>query len=89
MLSYKGKEAFPPVKDELSAVRSNGHKPNPTRPKKFPIGDRLTARKTDAPPASAGYEVLYHPFNSFHTVPGVAELGYDEVVLRASKITHI
>jgi len=48
---------------------SNGHKPNPTRPKKFPIGDWLTARKTDAPPASAGYEMLYHPFNSFHTVP--------------------
>jgi hypothetical protein len=32
-------------------------------------GDRLTARKTDAPAASAGYEVLYHPFNGSHTVP--------------------
>jgi hypothetical protein len=48
---------------------SNGSGPNPTRLKKFPAGDRLTARKTDAPAASAGYELLYHPFNGFHTVP--------------------
>jgi hypothetical protein len=48
---------------------SNGPGPNPTRAKKFPIGDWLTARKTDAPAASAGYEVLYHPFNGSHTVP--------------------
>ena len=48
---------------------NNGHKPHPTRLKKFPTGDRLTARKTDAPPASAGYEVLYHPFNLSHTAP--------------------
>jgi hypothetical protein len=25
--------------------------------------------KTDAPAASAGYEVLYHPFNRSHSVP--------------------
>jgi len=48
---------------------SNCHKPNPTRLKKFPTGDRLTVRKTDAPAASAGYEVLYHPFNGSHSVP--------------------
>ena len=48
---------------------SNCHNPNPTRPEKFPTGDRLSARKTDAPAASAGYEVLYHPFNGSHTVP--------------------
>jgi len=47
---------------------SNGPGPNPTRLKKFPAGDRLTARKTDAPAASAGYELLYHPFNGSHTV---------------------
>ena len=48
---------------------SNCHKPNPTRPKKFPTGDRLSARKTDAPAESASYEVFYHPFNGPHTVP--------------------
>ena len=33
------------------------------------IGDWLTARKTDAPAAAAGYEVLYQGFNGSHTAP--------------------
>ena len=36
--------------------------------KKFPTGERLTARKTDAPAASAGYEVLDNPFNGSDSV---------------------
>jgi hypothetical protein len=60
---------------------NNGHKPHPTRLKKFPTGDWLTARKTDAPPASAGYEVLYHPFNGSHTVP-------EEIVPKAARLVY-
>jgi hypothetical protein len=48
---------------------SNGPGPHPTRLKKFPTGDWLTARKTDAPAAAAGYEVLYQGFNGSHTAP--------------------
>jgi hypothetical protein len=49
--------------------QSNCHKAYPTRLKKFSTGDWLTARKTDAPAASAGYEVLYHRFNGSDSVP--------------------
>jgi hypothetical protein len=35
---------------------------SPAQLKKFPTGDRLTVRKTDAPAAGrVWYEVLYHP----------------------------
>jgi hypothetical protein len=43
-----------PQAHKIRCLLSNCHKPNPTRLKKFPTGDRLTVKKTDAPAASAG-----------------------------------
>jgi hypothetical protein len=54
-----------PQGHKIRCPLTNCHKAKQTSwLKKFPTADWLTARKTDAPAESAGYEMLYHPFNA-------------------------